>query len=121
MNTNEISSASLASNQISLPAGTYFCIAWAGWYNSANSNIASKLRIRNVTDSTNLILGTSLFAGAASSAGDAMMATLGGRFTLAGTKTLELQHYAQGAANGGVGMSGAGVSEVHASVMIWKI
>lgn len=90
--TNTISGASLASNQITLPAGTYNIIA------SAPAGEAGKHRIRlvNVTDSTVALLGTSAFNDVTS-----YMQTdsvISGQFTLAGTKALNITHYIQFAA-----------------------
>ena len=82
--TNEIESASLASSQITLPAGTYEIDAWA----IGNNVGANKLRLYNTTGTADLIVGSSGANGAASN----MIAVLKGRFALATTSVLELQH-----------------------------
>ena len=57
--TNEIASASLASNQISLPAGTYYIEASA----PSLGVDGHKVKLRNVTDSLDIIIGSTAFAG----------------------------------------------------------
>ena len=52
--TNEITGASLSSNQITLPSGTYFCDAVAPCY-SINHH---KSLLYNVTDATEVLFGT---------------------------------------------------------------
>jgi hypothetical protein len=87
--TNEIAGASLASNQIVLPAGTYDVRAFA----VADRPRASQLRLRNVTDGTDLAIGVGQHDTVPyGDSGDAAAAHLDGRFVLAGTRTIELQH-----------------------------
>lgn len=116
--TNEISGASLAANQITLPAGTYEIRATAPCLNSDRH----KLRLRDTTGATDLLIGTSVFT---SSAGNNSvgMAELFGRFTLTVTSVLELQHYTQTArASDGLGIeASASVVEVYADVRIEKL
>ena len=84
--TNNISGASLSSNQITLPAGTYHI--------SAEGTVAelggTALYLVNITDSTPLVFGygTNAFATEYSK----VSVTLRGSFTLAGTKVLEVRH-----------------------------
>lgn len=116
--TNEITSASLASNQITLPAGTYFVNAWSIF----DSTTFTKLRLRNITDSTTARIGASLLSGnGGTTSGQAL---LNGRFTLAGTKVLELQYYISSVASG-INSLGppvtSGEVEIYSSAMIWKV
>ena len=85
---NGITSASLSSNQISLPAGTYYVVATApAFYTNEH-----QLRVQNITDSTTAILGST--TGTGQQILNQVQATLSGSFTIAGTKTFELQHRA---------------------------
>lgn len=113
--TNEISGASLASNQISLPAGTYWVEARANSYNCDKH----KLRLQNTTDSTTLLQG--LNAGPdTTGVGMTDTAELRGRITLAGTKTLQLQHRVENTSIAGHAFN-LSVVEVYAEVLIWKV
>lgn len=115
--TNTITGASLSSNQVTLPAGTY--LIWA--YGPAHDMNRSRCRWFNVTDSTTTILGTPIFA----ATGDATMlnAHLMGQFIIAGEKDFELRQYTQ-AAKATIGF-GIGVddgdTEVYSEVLIQKV
>lgn len=113
--TNEISSATLSSNQISLPAGTYYIEASAPAY-FLNAHQA---KLRNVTDSTDVIIGTTERVATDTISRSFVV----GRFTLSGTKTLELQHRCQTSfPTSGLGTAANfGVVEVYSEVRIWKI
>ncbi|MEO1200049.1 MAG: hypothetical protein AAFX39_12585 [Pseudomonadota bacterium] len=115
--TNLISGASHAGNQITLPAGTYLALGWA----TGHRVDSHKTRLRNVTDGTDAITGTS------EEASDTTFMTsrsmLSGRFTIASTKTFEIQHYCETtrATDGFGNESGFGVNERYADIMIWKV
>lgn len=114
--TNEISSASLSSNQVSLPAGTYYAKARSP-YNNANAN--HKARLRNVTDGSTLLVGSSAYNSAGSQQTDSLVE---GRFTLSGTKTVELQHWTTSNPTNSLGLPvSSGEVEVYAELMIWKV
>lgn len=117
--TNEIVGASLASNQITLPAGTYFIDAEAPAYIVGEH----KALLRNVTDGTNTIIGSNEFVGTGAQASS--FCRVMGRFTIAAAKVFEIQHYAQntGATTGfGRQTSLAGAfTEVYTDVKIWKV
>lgn len=115
--TNEIASASLAANQISLPAGTYYIEAFAlGLKTDAN-----QAKLRNITDSTDTVIGSS--GRTNSGADENSRSTVAGRFTIAGTKVFELQHQCATTSpnNGFGGAASFGVAEVYAEVCIWKV
>jgi len=106
----------LSSNQFTLDAGTYFVRAYALVYVVDGH----KLRIRNITDSSDTLVGGSHHA--QSNAAGAGPAFVSGRFTIAGTKTFELQHRCQTTrATNGMGTNSAfGVNEVYAEIEIWR-
>lgn len=109
---------SIAANQFTLQAGTYFVRARApGDYCGLH-----KTRIRNVTDGATLIVG-----GNAQTAGtitdEVTTSSFAiGRFTLAAAKALELQHQcAVTRLNDGFGSQcNFGEIEVYAEVEIWR-
>jgi hypothetical protein len=114
--TNEISGASLASNQITLPSGTYFIIAHAPSYLSS----LNKLRLRNITDTTTTLEGMSQFNDPTYNGHGHNFMT--GRFTIASSKVFEIQHWindAQG--TNGLGRFVGQGTEVYTTVQIWKV
>ena len=113
--TNEISGASLASNQITLPSGTYFIIATVPTYTSQYA----KVKLRNITDSTDALLGTSSYSGTNVSTFDSIY----GRFTIGATKTFAIQQRVSlSLGTYGLGLAeNFGVTEVYTDSMIWKV
>lgn len=106
--------ASIASNQITLEAGTYRCRI------SAPARLVDrhKARLQNITDGTTILLGTSEFSN-----GDATtQSVIQGRFTLSEQKVLEVQHQCQTTvATNGFGVeSNFGVTEVYTVVELWR-
>ncbi len=116
--TNEITGASLASNQITLAAGTYEVTAAEAPAFQVRSN---RLRLQDTTGTATLILGVSAAIGATS--GGASSASLRGRFTLTVESVLELQHFTFDAETNGLGtaINTSGISEIYADIMIKRI
>jgi hypothetical protein len=106
--TNEISGASLASNQITLPAGTYDVDIVC----PTNGAVTlAKARLYNVTDATYVMEGIS--STAPNSASD-LMSLLKGTLVLAATKVLEVRHYTGVAiATSGLGIAVSQGAEVY--------
>ena len=114
---NTISGASLASNQITLPAGAYTinASAPASWPNR------TRLRLVNVTDSSVVLLGV---AGYSFPAADvAIVVSVIGSFTLTATKVLNLTQYFQTSrVSYGLGIDvGDTFTNVYAEAFITKI
>jgi len=111
---NGITSASLASNQITLPAGTYGINASLPSYTvSGNQG-----RLFNITDSTQTILGNSIRG----LADQTMIAQVLGTFTIASSKVFELQHQCLTTTSGnGFGNQAGITTEVFAQIYIAKI
>ena len=114
---NTIVGASLATNQITLPAGKYSIFASAPNYKGDRHRI----RLVNVTDSTIVLLGTSEYANSSYNVGTHSLIT--GIFTLTETKALNITHYITTAyAAGGLGVNASdNFIEVYTSVYITKI
>ncbi len=107
--------ATLASDQVTLLAGTYRFRASAPAY-VTNSH---KVKLKNITDSIEYI-GTTTIAAAA---GNVMNTSLvEGRFTIAASKVFEVQHYCQTtkATDGFGNACSFSVVEVYAEVEFWK-
>ena len=79
---------SLASNQITLQAGTYRVRAEVPAFNVAQH----KARLRNVTDSTTTLVGISSYASDSGTVGTGTCSVIEGKFTIAGAKAFEVQH-----------------------------
>jgi hypothetical protein len=115
---NSIPGASLASNQVTLPAGTYEVFATAPSRSGAGGGTV--LFLYNVTDSVDLMRGEN-------GAGTGNINTLAfcrGRFTLSSTKVLKLRHYiGAGQVTDGLGgvAAPAGAAEVYSSLELRKV
>jgi len=107
----------LSANRFTLLAGSYFIEAHA----PAVFCDHQKLRLRDITNSADLAVGTSQYSTANSG-----VANLRARITLSGSTVIELQHWvSNGLSTTGLGTptdqgSGPGVLEVYAEVMIYK-
>jgi hypothetical protein len=113
--TNTITGASLASNQITLPAGTYNITGFA----SAYAVGVHKAYLYNVTDSAIAIIGASC----ANVGGVAItgFSNIVGRLDLATPKVFELRHYIQAGGADGFGIAtNAGMNELYSSISIQK-
>lgn len=110
------SHSTLSANQITLSAGTYRMRARAPAF-TVNRH---KLRLRNVTAGTTLLVGSSSYAGGTGAT--QTDAELLGRFTVAAGQALELQHYTQTAvATVGLGTAtSSGDAEVFAEIEFWR-
>jgi hypothetical protein len=111
---------SLASNQFTLPAGEYYVEAFAPAYSTG----LNKFKIRNITDSTDAIIGPSQFNPGISSTDRASCGgTLRGVIVLSSSKIFELQHRVSlTVATTGFGFdAGFGDSEVYSVVKITRI
>ncbi len=83
---NDITGASLSSNQFTLPAGTYFIDATA----PANEVDRHRISLYNVTDATTTLMGLSAAINASIST---THARLRGKFTISSSKVFEIRHY----------------------------
>ena len=115
--STNITGCSLATNQITLPTGTYMLHAFACCYKVG----ANGLRWWNDSDSTEDLLGQPTVTGTGVDVG--VIATINGVFTIAAEKNFELQHY--GASTGtttGFGVDGNhGSSNTFVSVIIYEL
>ena len=114
--TNEISGASLSSNQITLPSGTYFINALA----TADAVRAHKIKLRNITDSSDTLIGVNTYSGNDAIDSQTTTSFLRGRFTISAQKTFELQHRCQTSSTYGL-VGNFSTVEVYADVQIWKV
>jgi len=114
VNYNGITGASLASNRVTLPAGNYLVNACA----SAFIVNQFRLRLRNITASSDLVLGVLTEAAGIENNGNLL-----GQFTLSSTSDVELQMYCQTTRGGdGMGTNGGsgGVSAVYTVMQLTK-
>jgi hypothetical protein len=105
----------LASNQITLAAGTYRIAARCPAYDV----ISHKTALVDVADPSNSLLDGSTAKTLDGSQTDSMIS---GEFTLANTTTLEICHKANVGASSGMGHpAGLGKPEIYAEIEIWKV
>lgn len=114
--TNEVTGASLSSNQITLPAGDYFIEARA----PVNGVDRHQTRLQDVTNAATLLTGSSEIA--VQSFNVTTPSVITGRFTLSGTADVELQHRCETSNSGnGFGEAANFTTEVYSDVLIWKV
>jgi len=108
---------SLSANSFTLPAGTYKITASAPAY-QVNSH---RIRIRNTTDSTSAVLGSSEWAQSGGTIQNRSVCS--GEVTITAAKAFQLQHYTQStvATNGLGNAASSGESEIFSVVEILKI
>ena len=112
--TNEITGASLSSNQITLPSGTYYLECHPT--NGTPLNSDNQPYLYNVTDSSNELIGTSGRSNYQASV------LISGRFTISAQKVFEIRHYFEtGIADFGFGYASNQTTEVYTDVKIWKV
>lgn len=112
--TNTITSASLASNQFTLPAGSYHIHATVHF----QSTNVSAMRLRNITDGTTVAQGINQsFAAGDNVGGDS---SVDAKITITGAKIFQLEYYVATATAGGLGTARnvASESEVYARVIV---
>ena len=109
--------ATLSSNQITLPAGDYWCEIWA----SAIDVQGHKLRLRNVTAGSTVLVGFSNGTQTSSSLDE--VGIIRGKFTIAGSQALEIQSYPINSTSTiGFGRAlSTGEVEVYVDAVFWKI
>ena len=115
--TNEISGASISSSVITLPSGTYYIQAYVpAW--GVNRH---KAKLRNTTDSTDTLIGTSEYTESASQVTTCSLII--GRFTISAQKNFEIQTRIQTTySTSDFGLpSDMGLTEVFTNVQIWKV
>jgi len=112
--TNEISGASISSDVITLPAGTYYINARVPFYGNPEY---VKVKLRNTSDGTDALLGSNNYQN-----GFINDFWVIGRFTIASQKNFELQ-YRVGftVASEGLGHPSTYGTEVYADCQIWKV
>lgn len=109
--------ASLSSNQVTLPAGTY--LARGG---GVGRNVdRHQTRLQNVTDASTVLAGCPMYAAAA--VGEENESHFSGTFTIASSKAFELQHQCQTSNGGaqGYGVEGNFTTEVYGWLEFLKI
>lgn len=111
---NDIPGASLATNTLTLPAGTYLFLITA----PANEVGRHQIKLRNTSDSTDDLVGSSENAPSGTSHSE-----ITGLLTIAAPKNFKVQHRCQTTkATNGFGIAADfGLSEVYTDVKVWKV
>ncbi|MDQ0391124.1 hypothetical protein [Labrys monachus] len=112
---NVLSGASLASNQVTLPAGTYFA-TWAapGYKCQTHQSV-----LYNVTDGAEIGRGRHMYSDPtyldmAASVGEAA-------FTISSAKVVQVRHQFSLATTNGLGAANSLGIEIYTELMIWKV
>lgn len=116
--TDTNSDCTLASNQMTLTAGTY-----DAWITVPGFGVdAHKARLRNVTDGTTVLVGTAEYSDSTTVSG-VTRSVIKGRFTIAASKALEVQHFTTTtrATNGWGQKTGATEVEVYTEVVLLRV
>jgi hypothetical protein len=116
--TNEITGASLSSNAITLPAGTYYIEASTPAYRLNQSRIS----LYNNTTSNTILLGKSGYAN--NTYNGYIVTDVKGRFTLGSTTALKIRQYVitDGGQSSDLGVNIAdGSINIYTEVLIWRI
>jgi hypothetical protein len=116
---NTISGASLSSNQITLPAGTYRISGGAPYYAGSEA----RAYLYNTTDSAITVSGSSEFN--QTTIGATLRCYIDGRFTISGTKVFELRQVIRGASVATFGLgravnSSSAPTELYSTLTIEK-
>ena len=114
--TNEITEVSLASNQITLPAGTYWIEASAPAF-MVNQH---QIKVYDITNTADLIIGASQYASVTGVVLNRSFCE--GRITLAGITVIELQHRcATTRVPDGLGTPSNFTTEVYSEIIIRQV
>ncbi len=121
VDSNAIDGASLASNQITLPAGTYAVYITSPQYGGSHG----KAKLYNVTDAADTLIG-STFTSTSSTFNASERSIIQGVFTIADTKVFEVRHImkvssAFPVSGGGIGGNFAGYPEIYTQVRISQV
>lgn len=127
---NNITSASVSTNNISLPAGTYTVEASASFTldGTTRRKVECLLRLRDITSSATLVVGLPIrlvslpeSSGGVISLSTGETAVLKGRFTIGSTKTVRLQYYSNNTAYASQSLSESGETPNTSFIRFWKI
>ncbi len=111
--------ASLSSNDVTLPAGTYLAIATCPFFMATGNG--QQCRLFNATDSSILLNGTSVF-NSTLAGGDETLSVVTGMFTLSASKAVRLQYQVGTTrATDGLGLANSYGTEVFATEQFTKI
>ncbi len=108
---------SVASNQITLEAGTYDCLITCPIYKGDQH----QARLYNITDGSTTLVGTNAFSNNADNVQNSSV--IQGRFTIAVQKVFEIQHRVTVAeATNGFGLANSfGENEIYTVAEFWKV
>jgi hypothetical protein len=118
---NNITGASLAGNQATLPAGRYVVAAHTSLQATAGgAGWRATARLRDITHATTLCNGVTLENPVSGSIEGAGIVSMNGLFVLSATAAVEIECYAVYASTGGAAMS-SGEPEVWTDVVFTKV
>lgn len=113
--TDDRIGSTLASDQFTLPAGTY----WADIRVPGYDCNGHQAKLRNVTDGADTLIGSPERSN--SNDPSTTWSVIRGRFTIAGTKTFEVQHRIDTSALSANGLAANFTTEIYTDVFITKV
>lgn len=114
--------ASLSSNQIVLPAGTYKARGAITFLNNVGGVVFSaQCRLYNVSDSAIIANGLDVYSDSGSTTKITMPSSFADQFTIAGTKTIAIQYQVNVSVTNGLGAAVSFGSEVYGFIELEKI
>ena len=119
--TDSGSIASLSSNQITLPAGTYLVNSVTPFYVSSALSVNCQTRLQNITDSSLILTGTSNVVVNTVGSNEIAPSFVKGQFTLSGSKALALQYQVSVSVTNGQGAPCNFGSEVYSTIEFLKV
>ena len=112
-----LAGASLAANQITLPAGTY----WIEAESPQRIPITPKIQLYNVSDTATAIVGTPA-RGCETTGQSTLRNRIRGQIVIAGEKTFEVRFHAnQSVATTGLGIACSFGTEIYTDLRAWKV
>ena len=121
--TNTITGASLAANQITLPAGKYYVEASAPAYSYGDTIISHQSRLYNTSTTSTLLIGTNERARGFTSGVDlSTRSHILGCFDISTESVVSVQHICGASLETwGFGIRGNFTTEVYSDIRIWRI
>ena len=114
--TNEITGATLSSNQVSLPTGEY----WFEWSAPAFQCDRHQTKLRDITNSVDSLIGSPECTDVTDGVQTRSIGC--GRLTLADTTVFEVQHRCRTtSATFGFGVASDLTTEIYAILKVWKV
>ena len=121
--TNTITGASLAANQITLPAGKYYVEALIPAFSQVSVLRSHRAIVYDVTNSTILVVGQNARSHHPNLSSGTTNACIGNIFSISSQTVLEVRHRCEDTANyaNALGVPDNFTTEVYSDIRIWRV